>query len=350
MNNLYKERSNPALEDVFAAESRQILLNWRTLESGERASCEWLSSHLGQLHRQLNAIPDFHRKVLRTENLAASSKPYEWIPLLEQDNCRSGLLYLPPGGRIAMHDHQGCIGVSMVLAGYPQISQCGRISAGWRAFSPLILEKISHRTLRPQQQSFLFPRHNNMHGFSSTGSSCLMLNTLFFKSAAHQRRFMSRRLMNHSVSLQSLSSTLQRSLPGTLLSILLSLPTSVYAEDFCRHADPAVTALATMPFEKLERHALDGNVHAQSKLAWRYFKGDGVKKDLYRASIWYRRAAEGGCVEAQYQFGLMLLDGEGVTEDSSDGLEWIFKASQANHIKATRVFNYLMEHPVALDC
>ncbi len=105
-----------------------------------------------------------------------------------------------------------------------------------------------------------------------------------------------------------------------------------------------------LPFDTLERYALDGDVESQALLARRYSSGDGVKKDLYRAGIWYRRAAEGGCTEAQYQIGVMLLDGEGVTEDSNEGLEWISIASQGDHVKATRVFNYLMANPAALDC
>jgi hypothetical protein len=348
MNNLYRRQVIVGLQDSFTGVSRQITQNWGTLESGDRASCERLSSHVDELHRDLGANPEFRSKVLQTQNLATTDKSYHWIPLLEHDNCRSGLLYLPPGGRIAMHDHPDSIGVSIVLDGTPLISQCDRVSAGKNSLTRLV-QNTSHARLQPHQKSFIFPHKQNMHGFSSSGSSCLLLNTLFHKQSM-QQGFIAGNRFDRPLSRQHLPAILHRSLSGLMLSMSLILPASVTAEDSAFYADTAATVLTAIPFDTLERYALDGNVEAQASLARRYSSGDGVSKDLYRASIWYRRAAQGGCAEAQYQIGLMLLDGEGVTEDSSEGLEWIFRASQADHIKATSVFNYLMENPVALDC
>ena len=352
MNDLFRRQIKPGLEDDFAGVSRQIFQNWRTLESGDRASCVWLSSHIDRLYRDLGASPEFRHKVRQTEELAAASKPYHWIPLLEHQNFRSGLLYLPPGGRIAMHDHAESIGVSTVLQGTPLISQCDRVTACGDLFTPVAGEKVSRTTLQPQQKSFIFPHKNNMHGFSSSGSPCLLLNTLFHQKAMHHHSFLPGQLTNGSHSRRHLSSTLGQSLPTMLLWISLSLSASVYAGDASLPVQSAATghANAAMPFDALERVALDGDVHAQARLAERYSSGHGVEKDLYRAIIWYRRAAEGGCAEAQYQIGVMLLDGEGVTEDSTEALEWIFRAAQADHVKATEVFNYLMANPVALDC
>ncbi len=350
MNNLFRRHIKSGLQDDFAGVSRQVFQNWRTLKNGDRESCKWLSSQIDRLHRELCMSAEFRRKVQQTGDLAAAGKPYQWIPLVEHKNCRSGLLYLPPGGRIAMHDHPDSIGVSIVLKGTPLISQCDRVSGCRHSFTPLAQEEVSRTRLQPHQKSFIFPRKNNIHGFSSLGASCLLLNSVFQKKAMHHQSFLPGQLINGSLSELHLSSMLQKSLPGIFLSISLSLPASVYADDASLHADTAAISLAIMPFETLERVALDGNVHAQARLARRYSSGAGVKKDLYRAGIWYRRAAEGGCAEAQYQFGVMLLDGEGMTEDSEEGLEWIFRASQANHARATEVFNYLMANPAALDC
>ena len=350
MNDLFRRQINPGLQDNFAAVSGKIFQNWRTLESGDLASCVWLSSRIDQLYRELRTTPGFRHKVRQTADLAAAGKPYHWIPLLEHDNCRSGLLYLPPGGRIAMHDHPNSIGVSIVLDGVPQISQCDQLSECRNSFIPLARKRISRTRLQPHQKNFIFPHKNNMHGFSSSGSSCLLLNTLFHETTMHQQGFIAEKRINRSLSRRLLSPTLPQYLPGLFLSMSLSLSASVYADDAALYADTATTVLVAMPFDMLERYALDGNAEAQASLAGRYSSGDGVQKDLYRASIWYRRAAEGGCAEAQYQIGVMLLDGIGITEDSTEGLEWIFRASQADHVKATAVFNYLMENPVALDC
>ena len=350
MNMLSRERVRPGLENSFAGVSRTIFQNWRTLESGDAASCVWLSSRIDRLHWELSRTPDFRNKVQRTQEFGAGSRPYHWIPLLEHDNFRSGLLYLPPGGRIAMHDHPHSIGISIVLDGTPLISQCDRVSGRRHSFTPLAQEEVSCRRLQPHQKSFIFPQKNNIHGFSSSGSSCLLLNSVFQKKAMHHHCFLPAQLINRSLFGEHLSSALQKSLTAICLSMSLSLPASAYADDAFHSVDTVTTVLAEIPFDTLESYALDGDVEAQASLAGRYSSGEGVQKDLYRAGIWYRRAAEGGCAEAQYQVGVMLLDGEGMTEDSNEGLEWIFRASQADHIKATSVFNYLMENPVALDC
>ncbi len=350
MNNRFRRQVKSGLQDDFAAVSRQIFQNWRTLESGGRESCVRLSSHIDLLYRDLAASPEFRRKVRQTERLAAASKPYYWMPIFEYNNCRSGLLYLPPGGRISMHDHPHSIGVSIVLEGTPLISQSDGVLTSGRSVTSLATEKISYKRLQPRQKSFIFPHKNNIHGFSSTESSCLLLNSVFQKKAMHHHGFLPGQLINRVLSGECLSSTLQKSLPGIFLS--LSLSASVCADDttFLMGDAAVASTLLSLPLDTLERYALNGNADAQALLAGRYFSGDGAKKDLYRAGIWYRRAAEGGCAEAQYQIGVMLLDGEGVTEDSNEGLEWIFRASQADHVKATEVFNYLMANPVALDC
>lgn len=350
MNNLFKEQIKPCFQGDFAGVNRLIHKNWHALESDEGASSMWLSSHIDWLYRDLSRSAEFRHKVRKTKDSVTGSKPYHWISLLEHDNYRSGLLYLPPGGRIAMHDHPESIGVSIVLEGTPLISQCDRVSGCLHSFTPLVQEEIFRRRLQPHEKSFVFPHKNNIHGFSSSGSSCLLLNTLFHKTTTNHQGFLSEKRINRNFSGDQVPSALQKSLIAISLSISLSLPISVYADGVSLSVDPAATAQSAMPFDMLERYALDGNVEAQASLARRYSSGDGVKKDLYRASIWYRRAAEGGCAEAQYQIGVMLLDGEGMTEDSIEGLEWIFRASQADHAKATDVFNYLMEHPVALDC
>lgn len=351
MISIFGRQRKPHYVDDFIGLSHHVFRNWNTLESGNRASSLWLSFRIDRLYRELCATPEFRSKVRQTRGLASCSTPYHWIPLLERRNCRSGLLFLPPGGQIAMHDHQDSIGVSIVLEGTPLISQCDWVPESRHSVTPVAQEKVSHRRLQPHQKSFIFPYKNNIHGFSSTGSSCLLLNTVIHKKAICHHSYLPGQLIDRSLSRQRLSSYSRGTLLQLCFSVSLSLSASVYACETTLPADnPVATAMAGMPFDTLERVALDGDVKAQITLAERYYCGDGVKKDLYRASIWYRRAAEGGFADAQYQFGIMMLDGEGITEDSDEGLEWIFRASQAGHCKATEVFNYLMANPAALDC
>ena len=61
----------------------------------------------------------------------------------------------------------------------------------------------------------------------------------------------------------------------------------------------------------LSKAVTEKSLTARFNLGMAYYNGDGVKKDLVKASQWLRVAVRQNFSEAQYTLGVMLLEGEG---------------------------------------
>jgi TPR repeat protein len=79
--------------------------------------------------------------------------------------------------------------------------------------------------------------------------------------------------------------------------------------------------------ENIRDDAASGNGLAQLKLGLRYEVGDGVKKDLFQAFSWYRKAAEQGLPVAQLRVGMAYYYGEGVAIDYGQAAKWYRKSA-----------------------
>ena len=80
---------------------------------------------------------------------------------------------------------------------------------------------------------------------------------------------------------------------------------------------------------ELRPQAEQGNSEAQSRLAWMYAHGKGVKQDALEAFKWNQLAASQGNNVAQENFGLAYAQGFGVAKDMDTGLKW-FRAAAEN--------------------
>ena len=58
------------------------------------------------------------------------------------------------------------------------------------------------------------------------------------------------------------------------------------------------------------------------KLAEKYKKGDGVKRDLTKAFESFLKSAEKGNVRGMFEVGLCYSRGRGVAEDKAKAFEW----------------------------
>ena len=85
---------------------------------------------------------------------------------------------------------------------------------------------------------------------------------------------------------------------------------------------------------KLRMSAEKGDASAQSNLAQRYYKGEGVITDKAEAVKWYRKAAEQGLAAAQFGLGLCYYNGEGVVQDKAEAAKLLHKAAEQGHAKA----------------
>jgi uncharacterized protein len=86
-------------------------------------------------------------------------------------------------------------------------------------------------------------------------------------------------------------------------------------------------APAQEPLNELLAQAERGDATAQSKLGWKYAKGEGVPQDHAEAVKWFRKAADQGNVAAQINLGVSYAKGEGVPQDYTEAAKWYRKAA-----------------------
>ncbi|KAF9949366.1 hypothetical protein BGZ72_008848 [Mortierella alpina] len=83
---------------------------------------------------------------------------------------------------------------------------------------------------------------------------------------------------------------------------------------------------------------VDGNSDAQTRLGYKYEKGDSVPQDYRKAAEWYLRAANQGDNYAQNNLGFLYDQGKAVPQDYSKAMEWYLKAaSQGNALAQNNI-------------
>ncbi len=85
---------------------------------------------------------------------------------------------------------------------------------------------------------------------------------------------------------------------------------------------------------KLLHSAKEGNASAQSKIAYAYCKGEGIKQDFEQAFHWYKKAAVQGDSYAQYNLGWLYSNGKGVKQNYEQAVHWYKKAADQDNITA----------------
>ncbi|MCB1916856.1 MAG: sel1 repeat family protein [Rhodocyclaceae bacterium] len=86
--------------------------------------------------------------------------------------------------------------------------------------------------------------------------------------------------------------------------------------------------------EILAAAALDGDVRAQTRLAWCYEAGRGVARDLSMAAQWFERAAQGGDPEAMYALSVMHATGSGREQDDNLARQWLQRSAAGGYAPA----------------
>lgn len=74
-----------------------------------------------------------------------------------------------------------------------------------------------------------------------------------------------------------------------------------------------------------------GNTTAQTRLAWMYEAGRGVKRDLSKAAELFMASARAGDAEAQYAIAVMLRTGKGQAQDKDLALHWLRRSASQNY-------------------
>lgn len=80
-----------------------------------------------------------------------------------------------------------------------------------------------------------------------------------------------------------------------------------------------------------QRLSQDGDMRAQTRLAWLYEAGLGVDQSLPEAARRFELAANAGIADAQYAMAVMLRTGKGRASDPAASMAWLRKAAGQNH-------------------
>lgn len=87
------------------------------------------------------------------------------------------------------------------------------------------------------------------------------------------------------------------------------------------------TTTTLSKLESLSIAANGGDAVAQFNLGMRFFMGDGVNKDAFRAEEWFQKAATQNHIEAQSALFSIYMLGDGVPKNEAKGVEWGLKAA-----------------------
>jgi len=96
---------------------------------------------------------------------------------------------------------------------------------------------------------------------------------------------------------------------------MLVFITPVWAQS--KDIDPALLAKANA-----------GDAATEDQVGLIYLNGDAVPKDVTKAALWFRKAAEQGLADAQYNLAGAYSDGEGVPLDYAQAAIWFRKAAE----------------------
>jgi uncharacterized protein len=127
---------------------------------------------------------------------------------------------------------------------------------------------------------------------------------------------------------------------GACPQLLLSVAASVIlAPAFAGPLADGETALRSgdyvIALELLHPLADRGDPKAQMDLALMYMGGLGVNKDLSRAAVWLRKAAERGSTDAQRELGAWYFTGKfGVPKDVNQAVTWLRKVAAQEDLRS----------------
>ena len=89
-----------------------------------------------------------------------------------------------------------------------------------------------------------------------------------------------------------------------------------------------------LAFVWMQKSAEQGNALFQYDLAMMYYKGEGIEKNLELAFYWYRESAKQGYAPAQHNLSLMYSKGEGVERNLELAFVWMQKSAEQGNAPA----------------
>jgi uncharacterized RmlC-like cupin family protein len=128
------------------------------------------------LQRLDTADPDFHEAVQSAYE--TGNRFWLWQRLTKASGINGGILTIEQDEDVPLHDHPGATGMLRMLTGEAELWQFDRpemtvnVASGTRA----VIERVTHRILRPGDIALLSPEHGNIHALRARSKSCSMLD------------------------------------------------------------------------------------------------------------------------------------------------------------------------------
>ena len=81
--------------------------------------------------------------------------------------------------------------------------------------------------------------------------------------------------------------------------------------------------------------AYRGEAKAQYLLGKSYLNGtNGLEKDLFESSLWFKKSAEHLYASAQFEYSLALYEGRGILKNKASSIRWLIESAQNDYAEA----------------
>ena len=133
--------------------------------------------------------------------------------------------------------------------------------------------------------------------------------------------------------------TFSAALVATLVAWAITCPSRFAAQSQAAH---------TSPVSRLLPAAKNGDVSAETALAYAYTKGEGVPQDYIQAAFWCAKAAKQGDAKSQYNLGTTYHSGRGMPKDDVQAAMWFGKAADQGFAHAQLALGWFYERGIGV--
>lgn len=154
---------------------------------GEDRAMAKMLHHLAWLYEILDERADEYRDLIEHNNHRDVTQPWGWLPLIEREDVRGGILHVGRQHPIPLHDHPGTFGVLLILSGEIRITQFDRIDARQPSGATVKLCNRGIHHLGPRDVSIYQPDHGNLHQLQAISDDCMIVEFMFEPYAWEQR-------------------------------------------------------------------------------------------------------------------------------------------------------------------
>jgi len=99
-----------------------------------------------------------------------------WQRLTRESSIKGGVLTIEQNQDVPLHDHPGATGMVRIISGEVEVWQFDRSAAVSKTEGLAVLERVTHRVMRPGDIAVLSPDRGNIHALRARSKECSMLD------------------------------------------------------------------------------------------------------------------------------------------------------------------------------